>query len=29
MCRCGRAGWDGEEAWEVERGVNDTKDNLQ
>ena len=29
MCRCGRAGWDGEEAWVVERVVNDTKDNLQ
>ena len=21
--RCGRGGWDGEEAWEVESGLND------
>ena len=29
VCRCGRAGGDGEEAWEVKRVVNDTNDNLQ
>ena len=23
MCRYGREGWDGEEAWEVESGLND------
>ena len=23
VCRYGRGGWDGEEAWEVESGLND------
>ena len=23
VCRCGRGDWDGEEAWEVESGLND------